>query len=228
MSETNIENIIINELLTAYGDNPNKVRKVVEKKLIEYEAFGKGQMAYIMKMALYYFNQLEEKRLTGLELISHDLGLKGFDTRKLRDFIYQRANNEISYEDFMRCTANLVTDKMLEDAEKKLFIEGYKYSKEVLLKIGEGLKDEGYIKDENTFVLALMGIIPAEPIWNNKKAKSHLVYLIERIREDGKCPYAEIGRNFRIELEPNNKKKYGFKDIDDIIKGATQQIGDQA
>ena len=57
MSETNIENIIINELLTAYGDNPNKVRKVVEKKLIEYEAFGKGQMAYIMKMALYYFNQ---------------------------------------------------------------------------------------------------------------------------------------------------------------------------
>ena len=227
MSE-NIETLFVRDLVKAYGDNPNKVRKIVQKYLIEYEAMKNGQMAYIMKMALYYFGLVDERRINRLEVIASDLRMNGFDVEKMNQLCNARANNEISQEDFMKTTANLITNEMLENAERMIKTEGYKYDNKTMLKIGEGLKEHGYIKDEKIFLQSIMRIIPAEPIWNKKKAKSHLVYLIERIREDGKCPYAEIGRNFRIELEPNNKKKYGFKDIDDIIKAATQQIGDQA
>lgn len=227
MSE-NIETLFVRDLVKAYSDNPNKVRKMVEKNIIEYEAMKNGQMAYIMKMALYYFGLVDERRINRLEVIASDLRMNGFDVEKMNQLCNARANNEISQEDFMKTTANLITNEMLENAERMIKTEGYKYDNKTMLKIGEGLKEHGYIKDEKIFLQSIMRIIPAEPIWNKKKAKSHLVYLIERIREDGKCPYAEIGRNFRIELEPNNKKKYGFKDIDDIIKAATQQIGDQA
>lgn len=226
MSE-NIETLFVRDLVKAYGDNPNKVRKIVQKYLIEYEAMKNGQMAYIMKMALYYFGLVDERHINRLEVIASDLRMNGFDVEKMNQLCNARANNEISQEDFMKTTANLITNEMLENAERMIKTEGYKYKNKTMLKIGEGLKEHGYIKDEKIFLKSIMRIIPAEPIWIKEKTKSHLVYLIEQIREDGKCPYAEIERNFRVPLKPNNNKG-GFKIIDDIIKAATQQIGDQA
>ena len=216
---------ILTGILQAYAANPIKAKKFVKDKLLEYEIHNMNYPASVMKAALRLIEDTDEKRMRIGETAWLKIGIANMDVKKLIMLQDMLSNGELSEDEFARLAVNLTTEDMLLNYEKTVMIEGYKYDRKTLFKIGTGLKDAGYIKDEKIFIPALSGHAASKPIWG--KAKSHLVYLIEQIREDGKCPYAEIERNFKVPLKPNNNKG-GFKIIDDIIKAATQQIGDIA
>lgn len=136
------------------------------------------------------------------------------------EFEQQKVNDVINYvKDTETDTMKLATritylNEYLKIVPNFLHKE-YKLDMSQLRKLGRILADNGYIKkvDATSFHLMQGGMVWLKP-------KTMLVYLIEQIRSDGKCPYKETGLMFNVNLKPNNKKD-GYTEIDEMIKMAT-------
>ena len=136
----------------------------------------------------------------------HEIMLKFKDAKRyLVNYLNENIQPEISEDAAAQMIANAVEN-------------GLKYTDKELQKICEGLKSSGYISSSKKFFDSIKGERQGGKVW--LKAKAIIIYLIEKIREDGKCNYAEISENLNIEIKANNKKG-GYNEIDIIIKKAT-------
>lgn len=100
---------------------------------------------------------------------------------------------------------------------QKLKVAGYKLDSQQLAKLGELLAKYDFIRKTDVHLFAKM---QGGMQWNRKKKTPRLIYIIRKIREDGKCPYSEMSRIFSVCLR-SNTRVIGYDDIDKLINLAT-------
>ena len=199
------ESFVMNE----YVKNPIMYRKVIEGFLKQAKERGENEAEASISRVMRAIELSDEKRLRQLKA---ELFLDGGNPDHAQLLVHafdMVSNNELSNEDFLKMLEKIFAPTIAEQNTE------LKFDIDTLKRLGRILADNGYIRkvDATSFHLMQGGMKWLKP-------KTMLVYLIEQIRSDGKCPYKETGLMFNVNLNPNNKKG-GYNEIDEMIKMAT-------
>ncbi|MBK7097581.1 MAG: hypothetical protein IPH58_03435 [Sphingobacteriales bacterium] len=199
-------------ILKCYDANPIETSKIINNLKLKFEFNGNNDGVNFIKivdLAIKNFAENKErKRIAEITAIGGSI-----ESAKVIDLAHQmHTTGEISEDTAVKMLVNAVNIEMI-----KHFETPFKFDDVKLRNICEGLKIAGYITSVKSFYDGLKGIKQSRNTWI--ESKQMLVYFIEQIREDGKCNYAEISASLNIAIKANNKK-YGYNEIDTIIKQA--------
>lgn len=204
------------EILKAHADNPIKVMEKLDLHLVKNE--GNAEAIVFIKVAKKLCEQLAEKRLRNRIKDIVEIGGTIEDAKIIELAHAMHAAGEITEDECVKMLVDTTTREQIEAYAAKLDTP-YKFEDTTLKKICELLKKDKYINNTDNFFSGLKGVLQTRKVW--LKSKPVLIYLIEKLREDDKCPYAEYSRLLKIDIASKHKES-GYREIDELIKKATK------